>query len=995
MTWRWACGLVITLGVLSVVVADQPGQVNRGPLSPREELATFRLPKGFRAELVAAEPEVIDPVAMAFDEEGRLFVAEMRGYPNDGVATGKIHSGRIRRLEDKDGDGVFETSTIFAEGLRFPNSVMPWRGGLLASVAPDILYFEDLDGDGKADRHRSLYTGFDLSNIQQLVNGLQWGLDNWVHGCVGSKGGTVTSVEKPNQPAVELRSRHIRFHPDRPGSLEPTSGGGQFGLSPTDGQHWFTATNSQHLRHIVLPDHYLRRNPALAVSTVILDVPDHGAACKVQRISPFEDWRVERTRRRKEGADARRFAATELVPGGYITSGCSPLIYTARRFPAPYQGNSFVCDPANNLIHRDVLVPKGGTYVAQRGEVDCEFLASTDNWFRPVNLMLGPDGAIYLADFYREAIETPLSLPPDLKKQMNLESRGRGRIWRIVPEGTKPGPRPALGKLKSVDLVPYLAHDNSWWRLTAQRLLVERQDKSVAQPLQQLARDAQSPVGRFSALWTLQGLQCLETATLERALTDSAPEVREQALRLAEDRLSTQPSLQKLVANLAEDPSDRVRFQAAFTLGEMDGPLAVAALARIARSDGVDPWTQTALLSSAGRCAAQLLRQLVARDVAAKAQKELPLSFLGRLATIVGARQQEDELALVLGLLQEPAADSPGLRPALLDGLGQGMQNSNRPLSRLWENPPPALKEAVTQATAVFDKAAGTARDDARAVPERSAALRLLAYGPYRVSGTVLKELLSPRQPAEVQLAALRGLALQDRPEVGDTLIGAWSSASPGLRREILEALFARPQRITRLLDALEAKTILPNQLDALRQEQLRKHPQAAIRNRAGKLLGSVASDRQKVLEANRTILDLAANASKGKAIFKQHCATCHRLENVGQEVGPDLLATLRNKNRETLLTDILDPSREVDPRYVSYLIETREGRVLTGLIAVETASSVTLRRAERVEDTLLRSQIEQIQATSKSLMPEGFETQIPRQDIADLIAYLQEVGAR
>ncbi|HXG13318.1 MAG TPA: PVC-type heme-binding CxxCH protein, partial [Gemmataceae bacterium] len=448
----WFRGLFLVIpAALALLVGSRaadtpPGTPPAGPLSPREELATFRIVKGFRVELAACEPEVIDPVAMAFDEEGRLYVAEMRGYPNDGVATGEVHSGKIKLLEDRDGDGFYEHAIPFAENLRFPTAVMPWKGGLLAAVAPEIIYFEDTDGDGRADRRRTFYTGFGLDNIQQLINGLQWGLDNWVYGVAGSNGGTITSPEKPAMPAVVLRGRGVRFRPDVPGSLEPTSGGGQFGLAADDWQRWFVNTNSQHLRHIVLPDHYLRRNPALPVAAVVLDIPDHGASCKVFRISPFEAWRVERTRRRKEGPDARRFAATELVPGGYVTSGCGPVIYTADLFPEAYRGSAFICDPANNLIHRDVLEPKGATFVARRGEADCEFLASTDTWFRPVNLCLGPDGALYVLDFYREAIETPLSLPDDIKRQLNLESRGKGRIWRIVPDsfgGGPPHPNPS------------------------------------------------------------------------------------------------------------------------------------------------------------------------------------------------------------------------------------------------------------------------------------------------------------------------------------------------------------------------------------------------------------------------------------------------------------------------------------------------------------------------------------------------------------------------
>jgi putative membrane-bound dehydrogenase-like protein len=979
----------------SFVIADdaKPRPVP-GPLSPREELATFRTLPGFRAELVACEPEVVDPVAMAFDERGRIFVAEMRGYPNGGRGTGTITTGRIKCLTDTNSDGLYETSTLYAEGLRFPTGVMPYKGGLLVANAPDLLYLEDMDDDGRSDKRRVLYTGFGVENIQQLLNSLQWGLDNWVHGCAGSNGGTVTCPEKPDFPALTLRNRHVRFHPDMPGSLEPASGGGQYGLSPDAFGRWFTATNSQHLRHIVLPDHYLRRNPFLSVPAVVLDIPDHGAACQVFRVSSFEAWRVERTSRRLLDPRYANWPSSEKVPGGFVTSGCSPVVYTADLYPPAFRGNTFVCDPANNLIHRDKLVQAGGTFVAKRVDDGCEFLASSDNWFRPVHLTIGPDGALYVLDFYREAIETPLSLPDDIKAKMNLESRGRGRIWRIGPDrlaATRSGARFDLRKSSPADLVAKLGDPNSWWRFTAQRVLVERQDRSIVRALEALARTAAEPEGRVHALRTLEGLHALAIPMVELALADASPDVREHALQLSEAFLSQSDAIRSAVLAKADDPNPRVRFQAAFSVGGLDPALAAPALVKILRRDGADPWAQTASLSSAARCAPELLTTLAA-DPGFLSQAHAT-AVLRRLATVIGAQADPGALARAFKLVaeQSPEGIIPAARQAaLLDGLGQGLQNSKLSLRTLWEKPPPQLAEVVHTVRPMFERAAATAADEKAALPERVDSVRLLGFGPFAIAAEPLANLLSPRQPPEIQSAVVRALAAQDQPQTVELLLAAWDSYGPSLRREVVEALLARPARVVKLLDAIEANRIAPTQLEVARRDQLRKHANAAIRQRAVALFANVGSgDRRKVVEDSRGVLDMTGDAARGKPLFQKHCAVCHKLDGEGHEVGPDLRAVLGNKTREALLTDALDPNREVDPRYVNYQVTTTRGRVLTGLLAAETPASVTLRRAENAEDTILRSQIESMQATGQSLMPDEFEKQVSKQDLADIIEFL------
>jgi putative membrane-bound dehydrogenase-like protein len=987
-----AASLVVCIALIAPADQSKPGLPPVGPLSPKGELATFRVAKGFKVELVASEPDVIDPVAMAFDEDGRLFVVEMPGYPNNGVATGQASSGKVKMLEP-DEKGAYTKCTTFAEGLRFPSSVMPWKGGVIVANAPDMIYLEDTDGDGKSDRQRVLYSGFDLSNIEQLLNSLQWGLDNWVYGVAGSAGGDIRCLDKPAMKPVALRGRGIRFHPETPGSLQPMSGGGQYGLAADDWQQWFTNTNNQHLRHIVLPDHYLQRNPALAVPTVTIDIPDHGAACKVHRISPFEGWRVERTKRRAAGPDAKRFPSTELVPGGYITSACSPVVYTADLFPEAYRDNTFICDPANNLIHRDILVQNGATFVAQRGDVDCEFLASTDNWFRPDFLTVGPDGALYVADFYREVIETPLSLPDDIKANLNIESRKRGRIWRVLPDAVRArkSKRPMLRKAPTEELVQHLADANSWWRLTAQRLLIERQDKSAVKQVRQLARECKSPVGRAHALWTLHGLHALENDEIAHALADQSAGVREQALRMAEDRVCESAEVLPAAMALKSDPSPRVRFQLAFTLGESSSPEATAALASIARLDGDSPWIQTAILSSSSQRAPELLA-ILSPESHTTANS---LQFLTRLAAIAGSRGDDAGLSGVLELLSPNEARIQPWQAAVLRGLGQGLQNSRNSLAKLWDSPPAKLKEAIEKTKPFFEQAAATARNDKGVPADRLAAVELLGYGPAKIAMPSLRDLLTPQVPSDLQLAAVRALSQHDQPQTAEALLTPWASLSPAVRREVIEAVFARPGRVPQLLTAVEQKLVFPAQIEPARLQQLRKHLDAAVRQRAEKLLaGSVNKDRKKVLDDYRAALDLKADKSRGKEVFKKNCSTCHRLENVGIEVGPDLLSALRNKSAEQLLTDILDPSREVDPRYINYIVTTKAGRSFSGMIAAETASSVTLRRAEKAEDVILRSQIELLEATAKSLMPEGLEMQMNKQDMADVIAYLQAVAA-
>lgn len=960
--------------------ADPPLPKAPGPLTPQQEQKTFRIDERFRIDLVACEPAVVDPVAMCFDERGRLFVCEMRGYPNGGVGTGNETRGRIQCLTDQDGDGYFETVTTFAEGLRFPTGVTPYRGGIIVAVAPDVVYLEDTDGDNRADRKTVLYTGFDLSNIEQLVNSLQWGLDNWIYGTGGGAGGTITSPQNPRMPPVTLRNRGIRFRPDRPGSLEPVSSGGQYGLTADDFQRWFTATNSQHLRQIVLPEHYLKRNPHLPVAAVTLDIPEHGPAAKVFRISEFEPWRVERTRRRAGGPDAKRFPSTELVPGGYFTSACSPLIYTADLFGPEFYGNNFVCDPANNLIHRELLKENGAVFRAVRAYPDREFLASTDTWFRPVFLATGPDGAIYVLDFYREVIETPLSLPEDLKRQVNLESRDRGRIWRIAPKDFRPSKLPDWSAKRSEELVDELLSPNPWRRLTAQRLLVERRAESVVADVRKRLGTAAGSPARANLLWTLHELRGLTADDVRAALDDPNPGVREQALRLAEDFLPHSAELKQKLAGLVNDPSPRVRFQLAFSAGTLPPADAAPVLAELLVRDGGDIWTVTAALSSASGCGPDLLQRL------ARTQPPAPASLLQQLAGVIGAKGDVAEIAGVLGLAAE------GAPAAVLEGLSQGMRASRAPLTAWWADPPAEARAALNRLRPRFEAAARVACDESAGAGERVAAAAALAHGPFELAAR-LADVLVPTTPGDVQVAAVRTLSRHTDPGVAELLLKHWPGYGPALRREVLDALLARPERVAKLLEAIESRRVAANELTPAQVQQLQNHPAPTVRAKAASVLRRGETDRARVVRDYLPALQLTGDADKGRIVFQKSCSACHRLDGVGHDVGANLQAALPSKSGEELLIAIFDPNREVDPRYLSYTVVTADERVLQGVVAAESPSSITLRMAEGKEEVILRSNITSLRSAAVSLMPTGLEKDLTPQDVADLLAFLRKAG--
>jgi putative membrane-bound dehydrogenase-like protein len=934
------------------------------PLEPREALKSFRLEKGFRIELVAAEPQITDPCAIEWDEAGRLFVCELWNYPY--IPKSGEPLGRIRVLDDVDGDGYYEKSTIFADNITWPSGIACWDGGVFIVSSPDILYLKDTNGDGKADVRKKVFTGF-RGRGYQIPNTLRWGLDNRIYCAASYAGGTIKSLEHPEMAAVSLSRNDLCFDP-KTGAFAAASGSGEWGNTFDDFGNRFVCNAGTLIMHPVIPAEYLGANPYMSVPNVINTVV--GGRNEIYSISQPEPWRTVRKKfwsrwvDKEQGMHAGRFPPEELAERGFTTSAAGVTIYRGLAYGPDYLGNAFVGEPANNVVIRLKLEPKGPTFVGRRGgEAKQEFLASTDSWFRPVNFANGPDGCLYVVDLYREVVEDDSAIPQDIMKHLDLNAgRDRGRIYRIVPENFKQPVIPKLAGAPVGDLVDALDHPDAWVRETAQRLLYERNDGNAIGMLRGLATTAKTSQGKVHVASALAGLRGVDDTTARALRADSDPRVR-ALITVGSDQM-------------ADDPDPRVRFNVALRArGNKDEFMNT--VVRVLRHDMADPWTRTAVLLQSSDYAGHMLGSLAAdpNDRGASA-------FMARLAHIVGTKNDRNEIEKVLKALGDSRWGGPSLKLLVLRELADGMQKSGSSLEQ-WIVKDEKLRE-------FFDDAAKTAGDSGKATEERVAAMGLVAFGRFEILASICPRLLESTQPPAIQAAAIKALASRHEAQVAQILVSNWRNFGPAIRADVMDAILRRPVRIVGLLDAIENGKIPAGELDQQQRQRLLKHSDKSIAARAGQLFDSMQnSNRQQVIDAYRsTVLKLNGDAARGQKVFEANCATCHQQGTAGN-VGPKL-GELQDRSPDTLLIAILDPNRDVKANFVNYLLVTRDGDDFSGCITSETPTGITMRRAGGLEDTILRKNIKSLRSTGLSLMPEGVESGINHQQMADLIAYLQ-----
>ena len=961
------------------------------PVEPDKVLETFRIKKGFRLELVAHEPMVVDPIQMAFDEDGRLYVVEMRWYQSE-TRTDLMFDeriGRIRLLEDTDGDGRFDKSSIFADRLRYPSAVTPYDGGVYVGLEPDLIYLKDRNGDGVADFRQVVFTGFgnqrDRLDSQMFMNSLTWGLDNRIHGAKGH-GGTITPLVARDAAPLDLRNRDFSFDPRRH-TMRAESGGGKQGLSFDDYGRKFVCTANSAVQFLMYEDRYAGRNPFYAPPRPLVDVAlEQGETVDrqiVHRISPEDPWRRVRNRWRAEGV----FAGPPPQPPTYLIGSSGVTLYRGTAFPAEYRQDVFIGIAGNNLVHHRRLVADGVGFRARRlpDESSEEFLASTDLWFRPVAFANGPDGALYIADLYREILDFSDGIPESIKRFKDL-NRGndRGRIYRVVPDGFKQPALPKLGRASTAELVATLQHANAWHRETAARLIYERQDKGAIPALAELAARSPSALGRLHALYALDGLDALAESYVLHALADPEPALREHGVRLSEriiDARGLSDTLWQQLKARAEDSDPRVRYQLAFTLGEIKREEATDVLLALIKKDVELSWMHVAALSSLADGAGEVFTRL--RDTPGFGRAAPDQTFLKELIRVIGQRNKGRELLAALTLVDQIA--DPSVTFAYVSAFADGLQRADVPL---------ALFQPKLQP--VFDRALSEVRNSKAPESLRIQAIDLLGVtaspGETR---SVLFSLVGTEQPHALQSAAIAALGRLDDPGVAKDFLARWPGFTPLLKREVMPVLLARPDRALTIVEAVKAGTILRSELTPTQIAGLRAHRSPAVRTLAASVFAAPASaDRRVVVERYRPSLDLRGSAVRGATTFKAKCATCHQPGADGYAVGPGVEA-LKVFGKEEVLTHLLDPNRTVDARYRLYQLDASDGASLVGIIQNESENSVTVRQPFGTAQTLPRSRIVRLQALERSMMPDGLEEGLSLQDMADLLQFIAGTAAQ
>lgn len=955
-------------------------QTREVPLPIEQALATIEVAPGYKVELAACEPAVIDPVAIRFDEKGRMWVAEMRDYPL-GPAPGMPGMSTIRLVEDRNNDGLFETSTLFADNLLFVTGLQPWKEGLIVTVSGKLLYLKDTDADGKADLQETWFEGFSETNSQLRANHPTLAPDGFVYVAGGLRGGMIVDrrPSASSQEPINISGMDFRFDPNG-GKAEAVSGAGQFGLTFDDYGNRFVCSNRNPCQQVIFENSDLRRVPSIAVPAVMQDVARSGEQSRIYAIS--KAW------------------TTSNLHAGQFTAACGVMIYRDQRL-ADLRRNVLTCDPTGNLVHLERIDWRGATFVSKPAYKDSEFLRSSDDWFRPVSMQVGPDGALYVVDMCRAVIEHPEWVPDELKKRPD-ERYGdqHGRIWRIVPTNDaeyrkfEPLSSPMAG----------LISPSIWQRELATRLLLEKSLSSEdAAALQKLLADPTQPVtGRHLAARLLNAKGQLSETNILAMLADKEAPLRQLALRMF-SCIPVEKRSEQLVAAAVKRLDDE-RFSVIFTamIAVADTPkeqlsymysnwkrkrlvkkLVEYAISAFHHRIRHDPNIETAALMLASEAPEEWLEAMISqrRD----ATQVFSTSYVKSIAEQAGSKCSPDSLQKQLSVLLEKTQLSHGFVASALSGMGQGLARQGKTLEDVAGNNFALMRLLQAKRNEAVSLAGQADANDS----DRILAIELIGALP-DASDTLVLLAQKEDGPLPVRQRAIATLARQADLEPWKELLASFSSQSPPLRQSILDGVLSNAARTGLLLDLMQAGQIKPTELDVTQQNRLLATSDAEMRKRATAILGSsIGEDRKKALADYQPVLAMTGDARKGQAVFAKNCSACHKIGSVGVNVAPDI-SDSRTKTPAQLLGDILQPNRAIDANYIAYTLVTTDGITASGILTTETSTSITLKMQNEKVMTVPRSEIEILKSTGVSLMPEGLERNIPPAEMADLIAFIK-----
>jgi hypothetical protein len=973
------------------------------PISPEESQKHLVMPPGFEAQLFAAEPEITKPVAMNWDHRGRLWIVETVDYPNSLQPEGEGHD-RIKICEDTNGDGRADKFTIFADKLSIPTSLIHARGGVIIHQAPHTLFLKDTDGDDRADVREILFTGWNTSDTHAGPSNLRYGLDNWIWGIVGYSGfkGQVGGEN------LDFRTGFYRFKPD----------GSQLEfLRNTNNNSWGVGFSEEGI---------VFGSTANGNPSVYLPIPNR----YYEAVRGWSSSVLGNT-----AADSRFFPITEHVRQvdlhGRFTAGAGHALYTARAYPKTYWNRTaFVNEPTGHLTATFVLEPVGSDFISYNS---WNLVASDDEWTSPIVAEVGPDGQVWMIDWYNYIIQhnpTPKGFQTGKGNayETPLRDRTHGRIYRIVYNADKPAAPAQLDPQDPATLVAGLASDNMFWRIQAQRLLVERGNSDVVPALIKLTENSQvdelglNPAA-IHALGTLQGLGALGGShpavenAVAAALKHPSAGVRRNAVQvLPRTEQAVRPVLE---SGVLTDSDPQVRLAAFLALAELPpDERAAAAIAAALQSPAntEDRWIPEAATSAAARHDFSFLRVVasfkgdagvpaklleITTRVAEHYARGVPAESVGKLMPSLATAPPAVADAIVAGLVggwpkDQKAQLNDSVEAAMVQVLARVSPAARGQLVLLgtrWgsEN----FQKYTAEITASFLLKVQDARqkDPARV----AAALELIDFR--KQDPAAARELLkqiSPRTSPELAGGLIDAISKSEAPEVGRILIDGLATLTPAVRPRALRALLGRGDWTESLMQGIEDGKIQWAELSLDQKQTLAAHPNKALAARAKKLLsqggGLPDPDRQKVIDALSAEVLKSGDAAKGKLVFVQQCAKCHTHSGEGKQIGPDLTGMAAHPKAE-LLIHILDPSRSVEGNFRQYTVVTDDGRIFTGLLASESKTGIELIDSEAKTHPLLRENIEEFVATTKSLMPEGFEKQVPASSIADLLEFLTQRG--